>query len=70
MIGALTNSHPVSSEPGISPYISRRQHAATLVRIAAAGGQTVTPPPEGDFWVATFRDPAGNLLGIWQFGPR
>ncbi len=21
-------------------------------------------------WVATFRDPAGNVLGVWQQGPR
>jgi hypothetical protein len=23
---------------------------------------------EGDLWVATFRDPAGNVIGIWQMG--
>jgi predicted enzyme related to lactoylglutathione lyase len=21
---------------------------------------------EGDLWVATFRDPAGNVIGVWQ----
>jgi predicted enzyme related to lactoylglutathione lyase len=26
--------------------------------------------PEGDVWVATFRDPSGNVLGVWQRGPR
>jgi predicted enzyme related to lactoylglutathione lyase len=26
--------------------------------------------PGGDLWVATFRDPAGNILGVWQRGPR
>jgi predicted enzyme related to lactoylglutathione lyase len=25
---------------------------------------------EGDLWVATVRDPAGNLIGLWQEGPR
>jgi predicted enzyme related to lactoylglutathione lyase len=28
------------------------------------------PYPEGDLWVATFRDPAGNEVGVWQQGPR
>jgi len=25
---------------------------------------------EGDLWVATFRDPSGNVLGVWRRGPR
>jgi predicted enzyme related to lactoylglutathione lyase len=28
------------------------------------------PYPEGDLWVAVFRDPSGNVLGVWQHGPR
>jgi predicted enzyme related to lactoylglutathione lyase len=40
-------------------------------RIVKQGGQIVRSPyPEGDLWVATFRDPAGNHMGIWQAGPR
>jgi hypothetical protein len=32
-----------------------------------SGGSSVTPPyPEGNLKVATFRDPAGNVVGIWQ----
>ncbi|MFL5920079.1 MAG: hypothetical protein ACJ75Q_01865 [Gaiellaceae bacterium] len=26
--------------------------------------------PEGDLWVALFRDPAGNVVGVWRHGPR
>ena len=38
---------------------------------AEHGGEVVRPPyPEGDLWVATFSDPAGNVLGVWQHGPR
>jgi hypothetical protein len=34
------------------------------------GGDVVTPPyDEGGLRVSTFRDPAGNVLGIWQNGP-
>jgi len=43
----------------------------TLERISANGGEVVKSPySEGDLWVATFRDPAGNVIGTWQQGPR
>ena len=43
----------------------------TVERIEANGGQIVLPPyPEGDLWVSTFRDPSGNVLGVWHAGPR
>jgi predicted enzyme related to lactoylglutathione lyase len=34
------------------------------------GAPVMAPYPEGDLWVATFRDPAGNIVGVWQQGPR
>jgi predicted enzyme related to lactoylglutathione lyase len=39
---------------------------------AEHGVQIVAPPyPEGHLWMAaTIRDPAGNVIGIWQAGPR
>jgi hypothetical protein len=37
-------------------------------RVAAAA--VVSPYPEGDLWVAAFRDPVGNVVGVWQTGPR
>jgi predicted enzyme related to lactoylglutathione lyase len=39
----------------------------TLAKLSSLGGSSVTPPyPEGNLKVATFRDPAGNVVGIWQ----
>jgi predicted enzyme related to lactoylglutathione lyase len=40
----------------------------TLTKISAAGGEVVTPlTPQGEGEAfATFRDPAGNVLGIVQ----
>jgi predicted enzyme related to lactoylglutathione lyase len=39
--------------------------------VAARGGEVVAAPyPEGDLCLATFRDPAGNVVGVWQRGPR
>jgi hypothetical protein len=34
------------------------------------GAVVKAPYPEGDLWVATFRGPAGNTVGVWQLGPR
>jgi predicted enzyme related to lactoylglutathione lyase len=69
--GAWVTDQDVSREPGILPYIYVEGVDATIEKIVANGGEVVREPyPEGDLWVATFRDPAGNVLGIWQAGGR
>ena len=71
MIGAWVTGRAISSEPGVLPYIYVHGVDATLERVVASGGALVKPPyPEGDLWVATFRDPAGNVIGVWQQGER
>lgn len=71
MIGAWITGLVTSQEPGVLPYIYVHVIDAVLERITANGGEVVKPPyPEGDLWVATFRDPAGNVIGIWQQGHR
>jgi predicted enzyme related to lactoylglutathione lyase len=71
MIGAFVTGRMVSSDAGVLPYIYVHGVDAALERIVAAGGEVVRSPyPEGELWVATFRDPAGNVIGIWQQGPR
>ncbi|HKB49995.1 MAG TPA: hypothetical protein VKC63_01025 [Solirubrobacterales bacterium] len=64
--------HPaVAGEAGVRPYIYVERLDDTLEKVSANGGAVVTKPyPEGGLWVATFRDPAGNVLGVWQHGPR
>lgn len=58
-------------ENGVRPYIYVDSVDDAVQRISSHGGALVEAPyPEGDLWVATFRDPAGNVLGIWQRGPR
>ncbi|MBV8219810.1 MAG: hypothetical protein JO325_15210 [Solirubrobacterales bacterium] len=43
--------------------------AQTLDRALALGAEITTDPyPEGNLTVATFRDPAGNEIGVWQQG--
>jgi uncharacterized protein len=71
VIGHITSEMPVAGEAGVRPYIYVERVDETLEKVAAGGGAVVTAPyPEGDLWVATFRDPAGNVLGVWQRGPR
>jgi uncharacterized protein len=71
VIGHFVPDEPVAGEAGVRPYVFVESVDDTLDKIVAEGGEVVTAPyPEGDLWVATFRDPAGNVLGVWQQGPR
>jgi predicted enzyme related to lactoylglutathione lyase len=71
MIGAWVTGRVASRDPGVLPYIYVHGIDSSLDQITANGGEIVKAPyPEGDLWVATFRDPAGNVMGIWQKGPR
>jgi len=69
--GAWVTDQAISREPGLLPYIYVNRIDDTIEQIEAQGGEIVkTPYPEGNLWVATFRDPAGNVLGLWQEGTR
>jgi uncharacterized protein len=71
VIGHFMPDLPVAGDAGFRPYVYVEQVDDTLEQVVAHGGEVVTAPyPEGDLWVATFRDPAGNVLGVWQQGPR
>jgi len=71
LIGHFNVDLPVAGEAGVRPYIYVESVDETLEKIAAQGGEMVDAPyPEGDLWVATFHDPPGNVLGVWQQGPR
>jgi predicted enzyme related to lactoylglutathione lyase len=71
LIGGWVTDRKASREPGLLAYIYVDRIDEIVQRIVKQGGEIVKSPyPEGDLWVATFRDPAGNVLGIWQAGPR
>jgi uncharacterized protein len=71
VIGHFVSDLPTAGEAGVRPYIYVERVDDTLEKIADAGGEVVIEPyPEGDLWVAVFRDPAGNVVGVWQRGPR
>jgi uncharacterized protein len=71
VIGHFIPDLAVAGETGIRPYIYVDSVDGAVQKISSHGGALVEAPyPEGNLWVATFRDPAGNVLGIWQRGPR
>ncbi len=70
VIGHFMADQPVAGDAGVLPYVFVQRVDETLEKVVAHGGQVVTPSyPEGDLRVATFRDPAGNVIGVWQQGP-
>ncbi len=65
--GAWIRGLPPASTGGLLPYIYVDRMEETVAAIVDRGGRLESPPePEGMLSVATFRDPAGNLLGLWH----
>jgi uncharacterized protein len=71
VIGHFRADHAVAGEDGVRPYVFVENLDEMLERAVAGGAEVVTEPyPEGDLWVALIRDPSGNVVGVWQQGPR
>jgi len=71
LIGRWVTGRAISREPGLLAYFYVDRIDDVVRRVVASGGEVVESPyAEGNLWVATIRDPAGNLFGIWQTGPR
>jgi hypothetical protein len=69
VIGHWRTDLAVTGEAGIRPYIYVSRLDEVLRTAAEQGAEIVTPPyPEGSLTIATLRDPAGNVIGIWQDG--
>jgi predicted enzyme related to lactoylglutathione lyase len=68
--GAFVGNRPASRAPGLLPYIWVDDIDATLAQAATQGGEVVETPhpdhPDGTCLIATFRDLAGNLIGLYQ----
>ncbi|HKV25347.1 MAG TPA: VOC family protein [Candidatus Acidoferrum sp.] len=68
--GAWVTGRPTASQPGLLPYIWVKSIEATLGKIEANAGATVEAPhpdhPGSVCLIATFRDPTGNLFGLYQ----
>jgi uncharacterized protein len=70
VIGHFVADQAPAGEAGVRPYVFVTSVDETLAAALREGGEAVTPPyPEGNLRVATLRDPAGNVIGVWQRSP-
>jgi predicted enzyme related to lactoylglutathione lyase len=69
MHGRWRKSRKAALEPGLLPYFYVDGLDDAMSSVIAHGGEIVKAPyPEGNLRVATVRDPAGNVIGLWQEG--
>jgi predicted enzyme related to lactoylglutathione lyase len=65
--GMWVRGRPPATEPGLMVSVMVADAAAVVAAILAAGGEIVRPvDAEAQEKFAWFRDPAGNVLGIYQ----
>ncbi len=65
--GTWVAGQPAAPGTGLLVYIMVASAAAAAEAVTAAGGEIVRPVDPGSSEVfAWFRDPAGNILGIYQ----
>lgn len=67
VIGSWVTDIEPAGEAGVLPYIFVANVDETLEKVRANGCEIVREPyAEGQLMVATFRDPAGNVVGVWD----
>jgi predicted enzyme related to lactoylglutathione lyase len=67
-IGRWASDRVASPDPGLLLFMYVDSIDVAVERVTQKGGEIVKAPySEGDVLVARIRDPAGNLLGLWQF---
>ena len=68
--GTWVLGRPAAPEPGLLLYIMVDSVAATADEVVANGGQIVQPiGADAPEITARFRDPAGNVIGLYQEPP-
>jgi predicted enzyme related to lactoylglutathione lyase len=67
LLGRWVTGWTIPRSPGLMPYFYVEGIEEAIGRVAANGGTIAKAQyAEGNLWVATIRDPAGNLIGLWQ----
>ena len=65
--GTWVLGRPPAAEPGLLLYVMVADADASVERVLAAGGEVVQPVDRsGEDVIARFRDPAGNVLGLFE----
>ena len=67
MSGTWVTGRPPSREPGLLIYVMVDSVAATIEAVVAHGGELMQPiGADAPEITARFRDPAGNVIGLYQ----
>jgi predicted enzyme related to lactoylglutathione lyase len=71
VLGAFIRDLPVAGAAGLLPYVFVENVDDAVAKVKANGGEMVQEPyhepPGTDYLtVATFRDVAGNVMGLWH----
>jgi predicted enzyme related to lactoylglutathione lyase len=65
--GSWVEGRPPSPSPGLLLYVMVDDIEAAMARVVAQGGEIVQPVgADAPEVTARFRDPAGNVLGLYQ----
>jgi uncharacterized protein len=71
LIGQWVDDRPPARDSGLLAWINVARIDEVLESARANGGELLgEPSADGPRWLATIRDPAGNVLGVVQHGPR
>jgi predicted enzyme related to lactoylglutathione lyase len=71
MIGQWVTDRSAAADAGPLLWINVDAIDATLESVGSNGGDVLDPPSaDGPRWLATIRDPGGNVVGLAQHGPR
>lgn len=72
LIGQWVTDRPAAAGAGLLAWIQVDRIDDTLAVVRSSGGEVLEPPSQDGpvRWLATIRDPGGNVLGIVGLGPR
>ena len=67
LIGRFETDRQAARTPGLLPFVYIDQIKAAVEKATQLGGEVVKPVyVEGNLHVAVVRDPAGNVIGLWE----
>jgi predicted enzyme related to lactoylglutathione lyase len=67
LIGRWVTGRAISREPGLLPYVYVVRTGDVVKLVVSHGGEILKEPyREGNLWASTIRDPAGNVISLWQ----
>jgi len=71
LMGQWVDDRAAAPETGLLAWINVDRIDDILEAVRANGGEVLEPPSaDGSRWLATIRDPGGNVIGVVQHSPR